>query len=326
MLIDCHTHVGIELGQYLTGGFPYGQHLSDLVREGRSCGVDRFLVFPMVTHLAQNIGALRQSRVSADDALEQVPYAWENRRLMSEVHHLFPDEGRAALPLAMFDPAREVEAQVAALRELRGSYRFYALKTQPTMLQAPISALHGVGRAFLELANEWDLPLLIHSSVRADDLWAQASDILDVAEKWPGVRFCLAHSCRFDRVCLDRVAALDNCWFDCSAHGIHCLLAARDNPTVAPPERRFESDYTRPEMVLRDLAEAYPGKMMWGSDAPYYSFAARTQANASKPAGRAALISSYQAESAYLHALPAAERAGVGHDNTLAWLGVKVFV
>lgn len=320
MLIDCHTHVGVELGQYLSGGFPYGQHLSDLVRQGRACGVDRWIVFPMVTHLAQNISALRMGKVEAQGALESVPYAWENRRLMSEIHHLFPDEGRAALPLAMFDPAREVEAQIKALRALRQDYRFYGLKTQPTMLQSPITALHQAGRAFLELASEEELPILVHSSVRPDDVWAQASDILGVAEKWPNVRFCLAHSCRFDRQCLDRVAALPNCWFDCSAHGIHCVLATRDNPTVAPKNRRFDSDYARPEVVLLDLARAYPDKLMWGSDAPYYSFASRVEP---KNGVRAALISSYEAEASYLHALPESERARVGSRNTLNWLGVE---
>jgi predicted TIM-barrel fold metal-dependent hydrolase len=316
MLIDCHTHVGAELSQYLTGGFPYGQHLTDLVRDGRRCGIDRWIVFPMVTHLAMNLTAMREGRVSSEGALEKVPYVWENRRLMGEIHTLFPNDGQAALPLAMFDPGREPEAQAQALRELHNEYKFVGLKTQTTMLQSPIQTLNQQGRVLLELAQELNLPVLIHSSINPIDTWAQASDILDVAEQWPSVRFCLAHSCRFDKESLDRIAALPHCWFDCSAHGIHCLLATRDAPTVAMLGRRFESDYSRPEVVLRDLAEAYPDKLMWGSDAPYYSWAARVGDLA------ASLISTYEVETDYLHALPDAVKEKVGCTNTLAFLGV----
>jgi predicted TIM-barrel fold metal-dependent hydrolase len=320
MLIDCHTHVGIELGQYLTGGFPYGQHLNDLVSEGGSYGINRWIVFPMVTHLAQNIAALREGNVIAEGAIEAVPYAWENRRLMSEIYTLFHEAGRATLPFAMFDPARKAKEQGQALRALREEYSFFGLKTQTTMLQSPIKTLLAEGRVFLELAQEWNLPLLIHSSVHPGDEWAQASDILDVAEQWPQVRFCLAHSCRFDRICLDRVAALPNCWFDCSAHGIHCVLATQDSPVVTPAERRFDSDYTRPGQVLCDMAAAYGDKLMWGSDAPYYSFASRAADSI------ISLLSTYGAEVKYFDELPPAARQRAGCDNTLAFLGIDASI
>jgi predicted TIM-barrel fold metal-dependent hydrolase len=316
MRIDCHAHVGIELGQYLTGAFPYAQHLSDLVQDGRTQGIDRFIVFPMVTHLGMNIAALRDAQVKSEGALETVPYAWENRRLMHEIHKLFPDEGRAVLPFAMFDPARAVSEQIKALCELRCDYRIYGLKTQTTMLQSPVTSLREEGIAFVELAQEWNVPLLIHSSVLPSDIWAQAHDILDIAEQWPHVRFCLAHSCRFDRTCLERLAALPNCWFDCSAHGIHCELAVQNHPAVAPVERRFKSDYTKPAQVLCDLAEAFPDKLLWGSDAPYYSFVASIEGQP------VSLRSSYEAEASYFHALPQKAQQRVGHDNTLAFLGV----
>lgn len=317
MYIDCHTHVGIELGQYLNNGFPYGQHLPDLVHEGQGCGIDRFMVFPMVTNLTFNLAELRQERVVIEDGLETVPYAWENRRLMFEIYELFPEEGKSALPLAMFDPSRNTAEQGKALRALKADFKFVGLKTQPTMLQSPITALHEQGRIFLELAEEWDLPMLIHSSVLPSDIWSQASDIIDIAEKFPNVRFCVAHSCRFDKPSLDRIAALPNAWFDCSAHGIHCELALQDSPVVAPVGRRFDSDYSRPEVVLAHFAEAYPDKLMWGSDAPYYSFAARM------PGGdRIGLISTFKLEADYFHALPEEARHKAGYANTLAFLGV----
>lgn len=316
-VIDCHVHLGVEMGAYLRGEYPYAQHGHDLVKTGAACGITHYVVFPMVSYLGLNLSALRENRIENRDALEQVPYAWENRRVMEECR-LFAEDGKHFLPFAMFDPSRQVPAQIAALRELRCDYKIWGLKTQPTMIQSPIRSLLDVGQGFLELAAEWDVPLLIHSSVLPADIWSQASDILDIAEQWPGVRFNIAHSCRFDRPCLDRLAALPNCWFDISAHGIHCQLAFKDSPIVAPAERRFTSDYARPEVVLYDLASAYPGKVLWGSDAPYYSFAAPVEDET------LALLSSYEAEASYLNALPGHMKQQISWDNILAWMGAQL--
>lgn len=306
------------MGTYLRGDFPYAESLFALVTEGWAADVTHWVVFPMVTNLSLNLDALRQGRITTDGgALETIPYAFENRRLLEEVNAFFPQYANIVFPFVLLDPMRKVAAQADALRALRSEYRFYGLKLQTTMIQAPVKSLLAEGRAFLELAQEWDLPLLIHSSVFEKDIWAQAGDILDIAEATPAVRFCLAHSCRFDRVHLDRLAALPNCWFDCSAHRIHCQLACMDSPHVAPPHRRFPSDYARPERVLRDMAEAYPGKLLWGTDSPYYSFATR--------AGRGlSLFSTYAEEAACLHALPPDLREEVSQTNTVNCFGLPV--
>jgi predicted TIM-barrel fold metal-dependent hydrolase len=317
--LDCHCHVGVEMLSYLQGNYPYAQMLPALLAEGAASNISHFVVFPMVTNLSLDPGALREGRIeTGGGALESVPYAWENRRLLDEVYRLFPSESaNRVFPFVMGDPLRRTAEQGAALLRLREEtpgHRFYGLKFQTTMLQAPIKSLLTEGRVFLDLAAEWDLPLLIHSSVHPADPWAQASDILDIVEAFPRLRFCVAHSCRFDRVCLDRLAALPNAWFDCSAHRIHCRLAAENRPQVAPPDRRFPSDYTRPDVVLRDLAEAYPDKLLWGSDAPYQSFADR--------ASGLSLFSTYAEEAACLHALPDALRRRAAWENARACFGL----
>ena len=188
-----------------------------------------FRSFPFVLNLSFDIPALRRGEI-VYGGLEKVPYAFENRRLLREIHELFPEEGRHCLPFVMLDPMREQAGQIAALRQLRTEYPFYGLKLQTTMIQSFIKSLAGPGRGFIELAAEWDIPFLIHSSIGPDDPWAQASDILDIAEQFPHVRFSLAHSCRYDKPSLDRVNALPNTWFDCSAHCIHCDGAVDDMP------------------------------------------------------------------------------------------------
>ena len=108
----------------------------------------------------------------------------------------------------------------------------------------------------------------------------------------------------------DRVATLPNTWFDCSAHRIHCDCVMRGYPNVAPPKRRFEADYTDPSAVLLALAEAYPTKLIWGSDTPFQSYVDHTMS----------LRSTYAEETACLKALPPDLHRAVTQDNVLTYL------
>jgi predicted TIM-barrel fold metal-dependent hydrolase len=140
---------------------------------------------------------------------------------------------------------------------------------------------------------------------------------LQIAEKNPQVRFCLAHSCRFDNECLDRVNELPNTWFDNSAHCIHCDCAVKNLAVVAPKKRRFESDYSKPERVIADLAAAYPTKFMWGSDSPFYSYVGKLDG------GVLSLVSSYEKEVNALKAQPNAVIQRIANKNILQFLKLK---
>lgn len=312
MLIDCHNHLGVDLFFYLNGYSPYAQDLPTLVTEGRHCGVDRWVVFPMVTNLTFDVAAMRRAEF-VYGGLETLPYAFENERMLREIYELYPDLGRLTLPFAILDPLREPAAQLKKLRELHAQFPFYGLKIQATIIKSDVTALLNVGRGFVDFAAEFDLPFLIHSSVAPEDVWSQAKDILRVAESAPHVRFCLAHSCRFDRECLDRVAELPNAWFDCSAHRIHCESVQLGLGNVAPKARRFDANYADPTAVLHDLAAAYPKKFIWGSDTPFQSYVDKDYS----------LRSTYAEEVACLHPLPAALKQAVTQDNLLALLRLK---
>ena len=316
MLIDCHNHLGADLFFYLNGYYPYAQDLPALVTEGSRHGVDRWVVFPMVANLTFDIAAMRQGKL-VRGGLEKVPYAFENERMLREIYELHPNHGKRTLPFMILDPLHEPKGQVEFLRRIRKEFPFYGLKIQATMIQTEVTALLREGRAFLEFAEEFDLPFIIHSSVAADDPWSQAKDILAVAAVTPGVRFCLAHSCRFDRECLDRVAELPNTWYDCSAHRIHCDSAVANLPFVASPERRFKADYRDPSAVLLAMAEAYPKKLIWGSDSPFESYVAKLDGNV------VSLVSTYEKEAECVNALPEGLRRLVGCDNLLALLRLK---
>lgn len=315
MLIDCHNHIGADMLFYLHGDFPYAQQLVDMTQMGGALGVTHWIVFPFVSYAAMDVSKFRSGGIGfGQNGLETVPYAFENRRLLEECHRLFPEEGRKTLPFVMVDPMRETDAQAAELIRLRAEYRFHGIKIQSTIIQSDIKRLAHEGRVFLDLAREWDVPFLIHSSIIESDVWAQAHDILDIAEANPDIRFCAAHSCRFDKECLDRVNALPNAWFDNSAHCIHCQCVVQGRPNVAPKERRFDSDYTDPARVIADLAASYPDKFMWGSDSPFYSYAAQLDGEVVK------LISTYAEEVTALKVNPPAVVTRIASTNTRRFL------
>ena len=317
MLIDCHNHIGADLLFYLHGDFPYAQQLVQMQQEGGPLGITNWIVFPFVSYAAMDVTKFRAGGIGFGNGLETVPYAFENRRLLEECHRLFPDEGRKTLPFVMVDPLRDTDKQAAKLVKLRSEYRFHGIKLQTTIIQTDIKRLAHEGRVFLDLAREWDVPFLIHSSVAKSDIWAQAHDILDIAEAHPDIRFCAAHSCRYDKECLDRIQSLPNAWFDNSAHCIHCVGAVDDLPYIAPRSRRFDSDYTDPARVIADLAAAYPNKFMWGSDSPFYSYAAEINSQLVK------LISTYEREVTALKASGDEVVRRIAGTNTLKFLKLR---
>lgn len=314
--IDCHTHIGMDPVFYVEGSFPYAQQYRSLVEEARNYGIDQLVTFPFVNYFGFEGLKVDPPRIEGVDF--SVPYAFENQRMLMEIFELNADLSSVAIPFVILDPARHQRAQADSLRELRKRFPIRGFKMQPTIIRAPIRELLSTGRCLIDLAAEWDLPVLIHSSISPLDLWSQAADILDVAEEWPMVRFCLAHSCRFDQPSLERLGGLSNTWFDCSAHCIHCDSVLDGLTNVAVPERRVQADYTRPDAVLKVLAEMLPDRLMWGSDAPFYSYAAKHDENPLR------LLSSYAREVAALDLLTDRQKTAVLHDNTIRFLGGPV--
>ena len=313
--IDCHTHAGVDPAFYLDGHFPYACDYRALLEQAQRHNIQRVVVFPFVSYFGWEGLQMPPPRPTAEDDFT-VPYAFENRRLLKEIYQLGSDIAHTALPFVIVDPSRGQDAQVAVLKALRSQFPIFGLKIQATMIRSFVRDLLAEGRCLVDLAAEWDVPMLIHSSILPEDPWSQAQDILDVAEARPDVRFCLAHSCRFDLPSLERVGRLPNTWFDCSAHCIHCDAAVDESKIVAPPERRLRADFTRPDQVMKALYDVAPDRMMWGSDAPFYSYAATHDGKTVR------LLSTYEREIRALDQLSPAEKTAILHDNTLRFLKI----
>lgn len=311
MRIDNHVHWGFDPLFYLQKWQPYCLDSTRFLQESEGTGIDRFIVFPFIAYMDLDFAALRRNEIRLDNRDDAIPYAFENERLREDMNLLPEEEKHRCLPFLIADPGRKTEEQVRCWEKLPADYRIGGIKIQPTIIQSNILTLLDKGSVILDYAEAHDLPLLIHSSIRVEDKWSQCSDILRVVESRPKVRFVLAHSCRFHLPSLQRAAELPNAWVDCSAHVIHCQCAASNHPAAAKPSERFDSNYESPETVLADLASAFPGKFIWGTDAPFYSIHYQ----------HVKMISSYKREVACLDALSEKMQTEVAYDNTQQWLG-----
>lgn len=303
---DVHTHVGLDLAFYLHGWWPYAASAQDLLGRMDACHIDRAVCFPFTLPSAFNPYAYADhGRLELLPG--RVPFDRENDLLVRELERIDTD-GRL-YAFAFFDPGRCVAEQLRLLEKLAGRIR--GLKTQTTMLRSPIRTLLDSGRDLMAFAEQHNLPVLVHTAVYAKDEWAQAADCLAVAERYPQVRFNLAHSLRFHAAHLMRAAALPNVWVDCAAHLAHCRLACEpDSPYIASRSVRVDADYGRPADVLLAVHSLLGGRFMWGSDHPYMSWSDED----------IRVVYSYKQEADVLLALPKRVQMDMAYLAAETWL------
>ncbi len=316
-VIDVHTHVGISTTAYLAGNYPYCQSVEDLLLRLDAHRVDCAVAFPLgaCSYFDTRRFLSERRRVPARPRLSPAPYVVENRLLCEEVYQRVPGAAGRVLPFAGIDPGRSVRAQIRALEALLDEYPVYGLKAVGVSIQSSHRHLLGKGEAFLRLAEERDLPVLLHSTAYEGDRFSHTRINLAVARARPGVRFCLAHCLGFDRLHLEEADAMPNVWVDSAAMKIQI----EPQEILAPPERRFASDYTDHRIVFRDLVRAFPRSMLWGSDSPFYTYMEPRR----YPDGSTVhfvLQGTYGQERASLEKLEPAEAIRVANRNTLRFL------
>lgn len=302
---DVHTHIGLDLGFYLRGWWPYASTAQDLLQQLSANRIDRAVVFPFALPSAFDPYTYAD-RLEVSLIPGRVPFDRENLALVKEVQRI--DRERRLFVLAMFDPSRRVTEQVRLLEALKG--RISGLKLQGTVLQSKVTDLLTVGRPLMEFAETEHYPVLFHTSINPSDPWAQTADCLKVAEAFPKVRFNLAHSHRFHAPTLRLAAQMPNVWVDCSAHLVHCQGALDNGGHVAAPAERVDADYTKPSQVLEAVYDIVGPKYMWGSDNPYMSWCD----------DNIVAVYTYKQEADTLHALPQKIRDSMASHAPQAWL------
>ena len=214
---------------------------------------------------------------------------------------------------------RKVAAQCRSLESLSRRYAIYGIKVSGVLCQSPLTAFLKQGRPLLDFAAERNWPILFHTTCSPDDGYSHSGLAFRVIEARPDLRFALAHAIGFQRQALDRAWSLPNVWIDSAALAIQVRLA-RDNSTiVAPKAQRLRADYRHPGKVLAALATAYPGRMLWGSDTPAYSYICRRR-QGGDTIREFRLKAVYEDEVAALRHLSADQQCEVANRNTVDFL------
>ena len=320
-VIDVHSHAGVSLKTYACQEYPYAATIEGLAAHQRAAGVDVNVVFPFSADLFFDPVALvrRGACRPARRPFSPAPYATENELLLREVFEFCPETQHRFLPFVSVDPGRKPAEQVRLLTDLASRYPIYGIKINPVICQSRITHLLGRGRPLLDLARAHRWPLLLHTTPQPNESYSNADLTFRVIERNPDLRFCLAHAIGFHRDYLRRAADLPNVWVDTAALKIQVQCAHEGNPLMPAAGDRLDTDYSDHRRVMRALAERYPDRILWGTDAPAYAYICR-RLQAKGVYAEFRLKARYEDEVAALRALPPRLQRKVAGANTLDFI------
>jgi hypothetical protein len=277
-VIDAHSHIGVALREAAQINFPYCSSAEDLAYRHKANGVDFGVVFPISPALHYDLQTVIETGELRPAArpISRVPYERENRLLLTDVYRFCPEHSSRFLPFISVDPGRLIDEQIASLEELEQEFPIYGVKIHPLMAQSKALALLDVGAPLLAFFAERDWPVLFHASLDPTDPFSQVADILQVAERHPELRFCMAHCIGCHRSSFERAAALPNMYVDTAALKIQVALFREDKARGdAWSAQMLDLDYDDHTHLFQQLVELYPTTMLWASDSPYHSYITR---------------------------------------------------
>ena len=320
-VIDAHSHIGIALREAAQIHFPYCSSAEDLAYRHKANGVDFGVVFPISPALYYDLPTIIETGElhPAARPISRVPYERENRLLLTDVYRFCPEHSHRFLPFISVDPGRLIDEQIASLEELEQEFPIYGVKIHPLMAQSKALALLDVGAPLLAFFAERDWPVLFHATLDPTDPFSQVADILQVAERHPELRFCMAHCIGCHRPSFERAAALPNMVVDTAALKIQVELFRADKARGdAWSAQMLDLDYDDHTRLFQQLVERYPTTMLWASDSPFHSYITR-RLQGEGVYREFRLKGTYEEEKAALDALSAAQRALVSA-NTVRFL------
>jgi hypothetical protein len=258
--IDVHTHAeGANIWGMTHGRFRSTNALEDLAaREGR-LNIAAYAVFPhpsalYYSGLPSNV-SLHQSRPTG---LENFPYEASNTSLMMHAGKF----GYKALPFLIIDPMNKVDEQVELLLQFIGKDVVYGLKVHT--LGGNFKASELIGSQFMQVAETYELPVLIHTNT-STSFWGDSVSAAKLAETYPNIRFCLAHAAGFNGDALGMVDRLPNAFLDCSP-----FLGLTQLHVDYPEDEQIKDlPYSKPNQLMDYLHSRFSRKLLWGSDHPY---------------------------------------------------------
>ncbi len=261
MVIDVHTHIGINAKRLFAGIYPSCQGVIDILLKMDLAEVDYAITFPFEATLFDNPNDYSNLNPTG---LMDFPYAKENQYLLQYTKQL--GNGRL-LPFINIDPKREIDKQLAQIEIWSKQYQIFGIKVHTKSMQTRGDEL--IDSPFIPIIKKHNWPILFHSYMQEI---AHPSCILKFALAYPDIRVGIAH---LGGGIVEFYQELDkykpsNVFIDTSPFIASCKDLPYDSKN-----RGFnilDLPYNQPVETLKKLMDIYGGYLMFGSDEPFTTY------------------------------------------------------
>ena len=306
--VDVHTHCGFDHFNIIRRRYPTSQSVKDLVFKLEATGIDYAVSFQCAnsTYYFDFRELPRKSHKLIPLPAESFPYEFANRQLFYEVS-LFGDD--RILPFATILPKYDEGKQVESLSEYAKKNCLFGLKLHTLATLTYVKDL--LGSAFMELATNYSLPVMIHSG---PDEYSRPEKIIELAQSYPKVRFCIAHAARFEQSAFDMFSGNrnPNVFFDTSPFLSLCSLTPLDIQRGVGGIK-LDLPYGNPRDALIKLYSFASENLVWGTDEPWTTITDDTQQGILAKFG-------YRDEVDLLNSLPKEIKIAIANDNIQKFL------
>ena len=261
MIIDVHTHIGVNLKRLFSGLYPPIQAIKDLLIKMDIAGVNYSVSFPFESSLYDDP---RDYYENIPTGLMEFPYQIENQVVLDHVKNL--GEGRI-LPFISIDPKRKVREQLTQIKTWVKKYKIYGVKVHTKSTKTKGSEL--INSPFLKEIRRNNWPMLFHSYMQ--DV-AHPLPILEFALKNSDIRVCVAHMGGGIKDFYDEliITKPKNLFIDLSPF----LANGKDLPFDSKTRgyEILDLDYEEPIKALRELIYRFGDYIVFGSDEPFTTY------------------------------------------------------
>lgn len=262
MIIDIHTHSGINLWRYIKGYPDALASLETLNSHRKNNGVDYCVVMPEVNTLYYDPYKLVKERQLEAIYIGDFPFHIENNYILNLCQ---PSD--YLLPFVNFQPNDCVEKQTKWIENLYTTYKLYGVKIHTWAMHCTLKDLMNSIDLF-DFLSDKGLPVMLHGEVR-DEKAFNIRELEALLNTYPKVHFCVAHLGMFGTAFYDLFkSAPENLFADISPFRSLCLNASKG---VYPINKIITADYNNSFSVFEKYVSINLDHLLFGSDFPYCS-------------------------------------------------------
>ncbi len=256
--IDIHTHcTGVMLDHLINQKYPIAQDINDLSNIVIGNGIDYAITFPIPLSIYFDHIKFHNEKRLCPSNMTDFPFQAENLTMLYSISkfnltHL--------LPFLSVSTRDKVNEQISFIRDMLQQYPIYGLKYHSSMDLC--AANEKSFEPFANLAMECDLPILFHTKM---DNYANPMNLLDFAKKYPEIRICAAHLAQLYKPFYEELHSdihYQNVFIDCAPLSRNHFAMSAMNPNE-------HLIFSNPVCLIKELSNENPGRILWGSDAPW---------------------------------------------------------